>query len=381
MAQDDAQERTQDPTPKRLKEAREKGQIPRSRELNTMLMLVVSGAGLLGMGSYMGERLGGLVTHTLSFSRDMIFDPGLLLPALYGAVLDAVILMTPFLIMMVIVAVSAPLMLGGWTFSSLGFKWERVDPIKGLQRVFGVQGLMEMIKALAKFSVVALVAGLMLNLLWREFVSLGDEPLNEAVVHLARLVGWSFLLVSSATILIAAVDVPFQMWQHQKQLRMTMQEVRDEMKETDGRPEVKGRIRQIQRQIAEGRMMAEVPTADVVITNPTHFAVALRYDEQGSGAPVVVALGADLLAAEIRRLATESRVPIFSAPPLARALYYSTQIGQEIPAGLYVAVAQVLAYVFRLKAVKRRGGVVPRPPKDLPVPPEYEAMVRRRGRH
>jgi flagellar biosynthetic protein FlhB len=381
MAQDDAQEKTEQPTPKRLKEAKEKGQIPRSRELNTMMMLVIAGIGLILMGDKMGGDLAAMVKRQLTFPREMVFETRYLVPAFYSAMLDAVQLLAPFLLLMVVVALLAPVMLGGWTVSSLSFKWEKVDPVKGLKRVFGANGLMEMVKALAKFVIVASVAVLLLYMLWERFVSFGDEPLNQAIAHSASLIGWSFLLVSAATAFIAAVDVPFQIWQHSKQLRMSTQEIKDEMKETDGKPEVKSKIRQIQQQIAQGRMMSDVPKADVVITNPTHFAVALKYDEGSMGAPVVVALGADEIAAQIRRIANETDVPIYAAPPLARALYYSTEIGQEIPAGLYVAAAQILAYIFRLRTVKRRGGAVPKPPRELPVPTEYEAMSRKKRRH
>lgn len=199
---------------------------------------------------------------------------------------------------------------------------------------------------------------------------LGSEPLRSGLAHTAHIVGWSFLAVSSVLVLIAAVDVPFQLWDHSNKLKMTKQEVKDEQKQTEGNPEVKGRIRAVQRQMSQQRMMADIPTADVVVTNPTHYAVALRYDQEGSGAPVVVAKGADLIAGQIRKVAAANEVAIVEAPPLARALYFNTDIGQEIPAGLYVAVAQLLAYIYQLKHMHTTGRETPAPPADLPVPEE-----------
>ena len=199
---------------------------------------------------------------------------------------------------------------------------------------------------------------------------LGNEPLRSGLAHTAYIVGWSFIAVSSVLVLIAAVDVPFQLWDHANKLKMTKQEVKDEQKQTDGSPEIKSRIRAVQRQMAQQRMMEDIPDADVIVTNPTHYAVALRYDQDGNGAPAVVAKGADLIAAQIRKVANAHDVAIVEAPPLARALYFNTDIGQEIPAGLYVAVAQLLAYVYQLKNMQAPGQEVPAPPDDLPVPDE-----------
>jgi flagellar biosynthetic protein FlhB len=201
-----------------------------------------------------------------------------------------------------------------------------------------------------------------------EFLVLSELSVEGGLTTAAHLIIWSFLMISLGTILIAAIDVPFQLWQHSRQLRMTRQEVRDEMKESEGRPEVKQQIRRLQRELAQRRMMQEVPKADVIVTNPTHFAVALRYDAGKMRAPRVVAKGADLIARNIRTIGAEHRVPVFEAPPLARALFYGAELDQEIPEGLYLAVAQVLAYVMQLR--DPRPGAMPTPPGDLPIPPE-----------
>lgn len=373
MAEEAGQERTEQPTPKRLREAREKGQVPRSRELNTMVLLLVSAGALLLMGSHFLGGLSDIVTDGLTIQRADIFDTGALGRILLELVRHALGTFAPFLILTVVAAVLAPLALGGWTFSSesLAPKLERIDPLKGIQRVFSARGLVEMLKALAKFAVVASVAVALLWHLIGEFMGLAREPLHPALADMARLLGWSFLALSAATAVIAAIDVPFQLWYHNKQLRMTRQEVREELKDSEGRPEVRGKIRSLQREVAQRRMMAEVPKADVVVTNPTHYAVALRYDQQRMRAPRVVAKGRDLIAQQIRKVALDSGVLLVPVPPLARALYQTTELDQEIPAELYVAVAQILAYVYQVRSVRQTGGYEPPPPTDLPVPDEY----------
>jgi flagellar biosynthetic protein FlhB len=234
---------------------------------------------------------------------------------------------------------------------------------------------MELFKAIGKFLLVATTSCFVLYLVLDQIVGLSLLPLPEAMNTAGALAVWCLLGFSAVLILVAAVDVPFQLWQHQRQLRMTRQEVRDELKETEGRPEVKATIREKQQQFARQRMMAEVPDADVVITNPTHFAVALKYDQAGAGAPIVVAKGQNLIAARIREIAQQNGVVLFSAPPLARALYFSTDLNQEIPRNLFLAVAQVMAYVFQLRQVPKRGGSRPKPPRDLPVPEEYSDLI------
>lgn len=367
MAQEQGQERTEPATPKRRQEAREHGQIARSRELNTMTLLLAASGGVLLLGENLIRGLARVVDQGLNLSRAQLFDPASAVTLLAEAVRGALITLAPLFLLLVVAALLAPLALGGWSFSAkaIGPKWERLDPVKGLARVFSWQGLVELVKALAKFALLGTIAFLLLRQQAGAFLSLSNEPLEQALQHAASLVGWSFLAVSLGMILIAALDVPFQLWNHTRQQRMTRQEVRDELKETEGRPEIKSQIRRLQREIAQRRMMTEVPKADVVITNPTHYAVALKYDPGRMRAPRVVAKGAGLIAARIRELAAEHRVPLLSAPPLARALYASTDLGQEIPQGLYLTVAQVLTYVYQLR--QGRAGT----PPDFAVPPEY----------
>ncbi len=371
---EDGQERTEQPTERRLQRAREQGQVARSRELANLGLLLTAAAGLMVLGPATLSGLVEIVRRGLTPTREALAGGGSdLLSTLAATAADALFLLLPLLAALLVVAVLAPLALGGWTFSTeaLALKPERLNPAKGLARVFSLNGLAELAKALAKFTVLALTAGL---LLWRDMgsiLSLGGQGLAPALSGAASLLLNSFLVLCGALVSIAALDVPYQYWRHHQQLRMNRQDLREELKETEGRPEVKSRQRALQREVARRRMMQEVPRADVVVTNPTHFAVALRYRPETMAAPRVVAKGADLVAQRIRGLAAEHGVPLLSAPPLARALYHGTRLGQEIPAGLYQAVAQVLAYVYALRRQRREGGADPVPPTDLPVPDEH----------
>ncbi|MDJ0699980.1 MAG: flagellar biosynthesis protein FlhB [Woeseiaceae bacterium] len=358
------QDRTEQATPKRREEARKKGDVPRSRELTMTGVMLSGGAALLMLAGPMGTRLLDAFRSGFAIERQALFDESQLATAFASIAGAAFTSIAPLAIVLLAAVFLSAAAIGGWSFSlqAVGFKMERLNPVKGLKRVFSANGLMELVKALAKFSLVAAIA---VGWLWwsvEDLLSLGRQPIQPAIQSALRLCGVSLLVISSGLIVIAAIDVPFQLWQYAKKLRMTKQEVKEEFKETEGRPEVKSRIRMLQQQIATRRMMEELPTADVVITNPTHFAVALKYDEATMGAPRVIAKGKDLLAKRIRELATEHDVPLFSAPPLARALYRSTEIGAEIPAKLYTAVAQVLAYIFQLNETLRPGQKRPEPP-------------------
>lgn len=369
-----AQERTERATPRRLQEARTKGQIPRSRELTTVLVLLTGAGGMLLFGERMIHGMQDVFRHGLSVERAMIFRESAMIEALAEIVFGALAALAPMLLLIMLVALLAPLAVGGWVLSpqAFAFNWSRLNPVTGMGRLFAWRGTVEMTKALAKFALVAVCAGWLLWQLAPRMLGLAMESPAQGLAHSAQLLGWSFLGISAVTLLIAVVDVPFQIWDFGRQQRMSRQEVREELKETDGRPEVKSRIRRVQQEMARRRMMAEVPKADVIVTNPTHYAIALRYDPSRMRAPVVVAKGADLICAQIRRLGAEFGVPMLSAPPLARALYYSTELNDEVPAGLYLAVAKVLAYVHQLRQGFWSGAHAPQPPapEDLPIPPD-----------
>jgi flagellar biosynthetic protein FlhB len=363
---ENAAERTEQPTPKRLDEARKKGQIPRSTELNAAAVILAVGAGLHYLGGYMGTRLNGLMSSSLSLTREQSVDESLMISTLTTEAAHALIACAPILGLTLLVALLAPMLLGGWnmSFEALTPDFTRLNPLNGFGRMFSMNSAVNLAKAFAKFIFLGLVAVLVLKQKYSELMGLGMEPIRVAIGHATSLTGYAFLMLAATLGLIAAIDVPWQLFQHNKQLRMTREEIKEEMKESDGSPEVKGRVRQLQREFSRRRMMQDVPKADVIVTNPTHFAVALKYDEKRMGAPIVVAKGADVVAARIREVATESLVPIFEAPPLARALFKSVEIGAEIPATLYVAVAQVLTYIYQLKTA-RRDGVQPPTPPDI----------------
>jgi flagellar biosynthetic protein FlhB len=368
MAEADNEDRTESATPKRIEEARRRGQIPRSRDLTTAAVMMAAGGGLHYLGGALGSELLELVRRGLTLSRVQALDAGQIVPIFstaLGAGLKACI---PLFGLIALAALLAPLALGGWSFSTATLlpQFSRLNPLAGFKRMFAMQSVMELMKALAKFSVVGIVAYFVLRNSTNEMLGLGQEPLRLAIAHAMLLAGQGLLSVSAGLLLIAGVDVPLQLWRYAKQMKMTREEIRREMKESEGSPEIKGRIRQMQQEMARRRMMQEVPKADVIITNPTHFAVALRYDDKRMRAPTVVAKGADVLAARIRELAGEHAVPIFEAPPLARVLYRNVELGEEVPAALYVAVAQVLGYVFQLRTAQRAGLTPPpRPSVDV----------------
>lgn len=369
---DSGQEKTEAPTPKRQREAREQGQIARSRELGTTLVLMISAAGLLLLGPYIGGSLLEELRTGLSPTREMIFDPKWMTRELGEMAWRSLMAILPLIALLLVAAFLASLLMGGISFSwkAIAPKYERISFIKGIQRMFAVRALVELFKSILKFLLVGSVAALVIWLELDELLRLGLTDPRAGLLAAMETLGWGLLLMSAATLLIAAADVPYQLWEHIKQLRMTKQEIKDEFKETEGKPEVKQKIRQMQMQAAQRRMMQEVPKADVIITNPTHFAVALRYDSEQGGAPVVLAKGRDLVAARIREIGAENQVLIFSAPPLARALYQTTELNRPIPSELYRAVAQVLAYVYQLRQARQQGvGAPPRPDVEVPEGP------------
>jgi flagellar biosynthesis protein FlhB len=370
MAEDTGLERTEPASIRRREQAREEGQVARSRELSTLLLLLAAGGGLWFMGAALTDKLTGLVHHGMQLDRATAFDTDLMLSRLKDSSVDVLLAFSPLLLLLLLAGIASALLLNGWLFSlkPLFPDWGRIDPLKGLARILSWHGVIEMAKAIAKTVVVGGVAAWVI---WHNsgaVLSLAVEPLGAGLAHLVHLLGSSFLIMAASMGLVVAVDIPAQIWDHERKLRMTREEVRQENKETEGDPQVKAHIRSQQREMARRRMMAEIPKADVVVTNPTHYAVALRYKDGEMRAPRVVAKGAHLLAARIRALAEEHQVPILEAPPLARALYRHAEVNDEIPAALYTAVAEVLAYVYQLRRHRREGGPPPQQPELLPLP-------------
>src|ERR1700722_6783861 len=364
MAEGDDRERTESPTQKRLDDARAKGQVPRSRDLSAAAIVLTGGVGLLSLGSLMGGQLLTLMRDGLSIHASEALDSGWMVMRFEHAALAAGMSAAPLLGLLLAAAVLTPLAIGGWTFSSEALvpNFERLNPVEGFGRILSIRGLIELCKALARVFLVAAVAVLVLRKQFHQYSALSIEPPAVAIGHAMRLGGAALIALGGALAVIAIIDVPLALWQFHKSMRMTRQEIRDESKESDGSPEMKSRIKRMQQVLARKRMMQEVPKADVVITNPTHYAVALRYDDQRMRAPVVVAKGQDLIAARIREIALEHKVAIVEAPPLARALHALCDLGDPIPTRLYAAVAKVLTYVYQLRTVRRQGGPAPEPP-------------------
>ncbi|TFW16743.1 flagellar type III secretion system protein FlhB [Massilia arenosa] len=375
-AEDSDAEKTEPASAKRLEQAREEGDVPRSRELATFAVLMTAGAGLWFTGGSLVRELSATLRGGLSLTRDQVYNPQLLIERVGADIGSVMLACLPLAGLIMLVALGSPLLIGGWLFSSKAFmpNFMKLNPIQGMANMFSKNALVELVKAVAKAVAVGAVAYLVVLSQKDAVVGLAVEPLGQGSAHMMQLIAMAFLFMVGALGVIAAIDGPYQIWHYANKLKMTRQEVIQESKEAEGNPQIKGKIRQMQREMAKRRMMQNVPTADVVVTNPTHFAVALKYTDGQRGAPRVVAKGTDEVAAKIRELAKEHNVALLEAPALARALYKHTDIDEEIPEALFSAVAEVLAYVFQLRKYKKEGGQYPDRPNGnrLPVPPELD---------
>ncbi|MGV8900050.1 MAG: flagellar biosynthesis protein FlhB [Burkholderiaceae bacterium] len=374
MSEDSDMEKTEPASQRRLDKAREDGDVPRSRELATCMLLITAGFIFLFAGDGLMYSLHDILVSSLGFDRAQAFDTDVLLIHIRTNVIKVMTTFLPFGVILMVVAIATPTLIGGWLFSAKALQpnFGRMNPIKGLTNMVSIKALVELGKAVGKTLLVGIVAWVVI---WREkdeVLALALEPIRTSGAHLGSILSISFIAIACALILIVLIDVPYQIWQYAKKLKMTRQEVIKESKESDGNPQIKAKIRAQQREMARRRMMSEVPNADVIVTNPTHFAVALKYTESGMGAPKVVAKGAGAVAAKIRELGSKNGVPLLAAPALARALYKHAELGDEIPEALYTAVAEVLAYVFQLRTYQRQGGVFPTAPDNVDVPPELD---------
>jgi flagellar biosynthetic protein FlhB len=374
MAEESDLEKTESPSPRKIEKAREEGQVPQSRELSAFMVLMAGGGAVWMLGDSFAQTLAGVVRTGLQFDHQLATDPGVLINKMLQQSADAIIGIAPMLLIIVVAALAGPIVMHGWMFNSkaLAPKFSRMNPLSGLKRMVSVDSLSELVKSLAKVVLLGSIAGLVM---WKgldALFALGLDSVQDSSRAMGHLLAKSFLLISAGMLLVVLLDVPYQLWRYYTQLKMTREEVRQEVKESEGDPHIKARIRSMQREVARRRMMSEIPTADVVVTNPTHYAVALKYSEGAMRAPRVVAKGADLVAARIREAARNHHVPILEAPPLARALYRHTELEQEIPVALYTAVAEVLAYVYQLKRYQTSGGERPQEPVDLPVPADMD---------
>ncbi|MGO3739954.1 flagellar biosynthesis protein FlhB [Marinomonas foliarum] len=370
---EDGSEKTEDASSKKLQDARNKGNIARSKDLSAALLLIVAAATIYGTGTLLVRDLAVLFDFNFLLERADAFDLSRMIFHLYESV---VTMMDSMVVLMSVLAVAG--IVGSIALGGLNFAWEplipklsKMNPIAGLKKMFSVQSLVELLKSIAKVTLVGVVATLVLNYFLPETLGLTFQSIELSISHGIDIVIWSFIFVTLALALIAAIDVPFQVWSHKEKLKMTKQEVKDEFKQQEGDPMVRGRIRQLQRQAAMNRMMSDVPDADVIITNPTHFSVALKYDQVGGAAPVLLAKGGDFIALKIREVGNHYDIPVIQSPALARAVYHHTEIGEEIPQGLFKVVAQLLAYVYQLRNA-RMGAPQPEAMPNLEVPDEFQ---------
>jgi flagellar biosynthetic protein FlhB len=375
MADSDSGEKTEEPTAKKLSDARKKGQIARSKDLGTMFVLVGSAVAIMLVGGMLTESLSIIMTRSFTLTRDEVMDIHALYNVLRGTVVHLIAPLIWIFIIIMFAAFVGNTMLGGMSFSAeaMAPKLSKMSPLAGFKRMFGIKALVELVKSLLKFFVVFIVAYLLLSSLFEEILGLSLEAIPLNFEHAVTMLQWMFLVLALSIGIIAAIDAPYQTWDHTRQLKMTKQEIKDENKNTEGSPEIKGRIRRAQYEMSQRRMMQEVPNSDVVITNPTHYAVALKYDALEGGAPMLVAKGIDEMAIHIRTIAKENNVEIVTSPALARSLYYCAEANQEIPEELFAAVAQVLAFIFQLNEHKKGKAKRPTPiAKNLPIPDDFK---------
>jgi flagellar biosynthetic protein FlhB len=378
MAEESDLEKTEPASPRRLEKAREEGQIARSRELVTFVMLLTGLSGLWALGPNMSEHFNSALRNGLQFERASAFDVEHMLVQAQAVVIHGFMAVLPILGMMMLAAFFAPMLLGGWLFSfdSLAPKFSKLNPITGIGRIFSVETLAELVKTIIKSILVGYISYWVISSNSDAILGLGHEQIETALPHALALVAKTSLLIIGSLLIVVLIDVPYQLWSHAHKLRMSLEDLRKEQKESDGDPQVKAQIRRQQQQMAKRRMMSDVPKADIIVTNPSHFAVALKYHDTDMRAPRVIAKGVDLVALRIREIAREHNIPVLEAPPLTRALYKHTLLGHEIPVPLYAAVAEVLAWAYQIARVASEGGTLPTAPKDLPVPLDMDPQAR-----
>ncbi|ALO41468.1 flagellar biosynthesis protein FlhB [Pseudoalteromonas phenolica] len=375
MAEDSGQERTEEPTDKKINESRKKGQVARSKDLGTTFVLIFSAIALLMYGPAIAKGLYNIMGRGLTLNRNETYDTTKMF-SVWGEMFSEIFFpMAMFVFIITIAGIVGNTLLGGFNFSwqAAAPKASKMSPMKGIKRMLGPQAAIELVKAILKFVLVAGFAILLIQMFFYEILHLSIEQIPSSIIHALEILAWMFLALSCTMIIISAIDAPYQSYNHHKQLKMTLQEVKDEYKNSEGDPQIKARIRRTQREMSQRRMMQDVPDADVVVTNPTHYSVALKYDTEKAGAPIVLAKGVDELAMQIRKIAKGNEVPIVESPILTRSLYHTTEVGDQIPDQLFTAVAQVLAYVFQLKRFQKGRGR--RPTKlsnNLPIPDDVK---------
>lgn len=350
MSEDSDQEKELAASEQRIRKAREEGNVPRSRDFGGGVVLLVAVALLYGLGDGFVQRSEHLLREGLKLDRTAAFDPSQMAIRWVVLLEESLMILLPLFLTVFVAAILANMMVGGlnWSTKPLEPQFSKLNPISGLKNIFSVNGVVELFKALLKTGLLGLLGYILIKKDLAEFTVLAAMPLQHGMQETARIALKDTLILASVFFVIVGLDVPYQLWRYYKGLRMNLEELKRESKESEGDPHLKGRIRQLQRESARKRMMSSVPNADVIVTNPTHYSVALKYDKTGDRAPQVVAKGIGPLAMKIREVGKENKVPLVEAPPLARALYANVELEQEIPAALYNAVAKLLAYVYAL---------------------------------
>lgn len=378
MAEESDLEKTEDPSPTRLEKAREEGDIPRSRELATCAVLLAAAGGFAAFGDGLGTSMMRMLSDSLSFSREMAFIDVLPLESMQVDISKLLLSFLPLMAVLIIVAVASPILIGGWslTLKSIAPNLTRFNPLTGLGNMFSVNALVELLKAVGKTLLVGTVSFLVIWNMFPTLLTLSSLTVERGITSTHHYLLLAFIWAVGSLGLIALIDVPYQLFSYKKKLRMTKEELKQEAKEANGNPEIKARLRQQQREMARRRMMSAIPAADVVITNPTHYAVAIQYTEGNMGAPKVVAKGLDEVAFKIRDIAKQYKVLVIEAPKLARALYANADVSDEIPQQLYSAVAEVLAYVFQVRQFTASSGPYPKEPSDIFVPDELDPVAK-----
>jgi flagellar biosynthetic protein FlhB len=370
MSDQSSQDKTEKASPQKVKKARQEGQIPRAKEFTTAVIFLAVALYFYSQLSNIWQSMTGVFRYNMALTKDDLASPNQMVEQIGQSLAMIIEMLVPMFAVIIIVTVASTLVLGGWMFRPANMlpKLSKLNPLSGIKRMFSTRSLVELIKSTLKVTVVFAVLYVYLDNHLQPLLGMQSLPLNQGVTMIMSILFEGLLLMGFALLIFGVIDIPYQRWEHLKELKMTKQELKEEFKNNEGRPEVKQRIRQIQQQFARRKIDKMVPTADVVITNPTHYAVALKYDMSLSEAPFVVAKGVDETAMHIQRIARENQVEIINSPPLTRSIYYTTAIEQAIPSQLYIAVAHILTYVLQLKAFRKGSGKKPHPLPIFSIP-------------
>ena len=376
MAEESDLEKSEQASSTRLEKAYEEGDVPRSRELATCVLLFTAGLSVWGLGSHLNSAMKDLLSAGMTFDSRLAFNTESSLGRLSDQIIDLLIAFAPLGAALMVAALAAPILVGGWNFSTnlLVPNFERLDPIKGMGNLFSKNSLVELVKAIAKAILIGVVAYFVIAADFAQLITLSLVPVEVGLAETGLFLVKAFVFIVGALVVIALVDVPYQLYSYAEKHKMSIHELKQESKEGNGNPEIKAKIRQQQREMSRRRMMSNVQKADVIITNPTHYSVAIQYKEGDMRAPVLLAKGADTLALRIREIAKEHEILILESPKLARAIYANTEIDTEIPEALYLAVAEILAFVFQVKNFNGRSGTYPSQPHNIVVPDELDPL-------